>query len=194
MKKILFYSIALLTACTMMIGCKPKNEPKDPGQQQDTIQVKPEVKPAGVLFYYQFDVTDDMRDAGEFTVSYYDEGGNVQTEKLADSNTWKKTIVSGYPTKFGVKVQMALKADFDSTKYAVFNALRSYQYKAYSVDEQGNELKGGKGTAYTSPVSPLQMLPGKIEKYFEKYKDKPFHEMVLIVDEDCNMEYKSEWE
>lgn len=40
----------------------------------------------------------------------------------------------------------------------------------------------------------IQMSPGKIEKYFEKYNDTPLHQSILIVDEDCNIEYKSEWE
>ena len=190
MKKILFYSIALLTACTMMMSCQPKDEPQGPEQPQDTT----EVKPAGVLFFYQFDVTDDMRDVSEIIVSYYDKDGNVQTEKLADSNTWTKTIISGYPTKFGVKVNLALKADFDPSKYEVFHGLRSYKYKACCVDEQGNELEGGKGTSYTSPASPVSMASDQIERYIEKYTEKPFHQMVLIVDEDCNMEYKPEWE
>ena len=198
MKKTLFYSIALLTACTMlMVGCQPKDEPQTPGQTenpQDTTDVKPEVKPAGVLFYYQFDISDDMREAGEYIVTYYDKDGQVQTEKLTDGTTWKKAIIAGYPTKFGVKVNMALKADFDPTKYEVFNALRSYQYKAYCVDEQGNELKGGKATSYTSPATPINMASDKIEGYFTKYSETPFHQMVLIVDEDCNMEYKGEWE
>lgn len=191
MKKVFFYSIALLVSAMLMVGCKGKNEPQTPVQpeQQDTT----EVKPAGVLFYYQFDVTDDMRKVGEFTVSYYDKEGNVQTEKLTDSNTWKKTIVSGYPTKFGVKVDLALKADFDSTQFEVFQALTYYEYKVYTVDAEGNRLKNGKGKSYISSASPIQMAPGMIEKYFEKYKNKPFHQNVIIVDKDCNMEEKSEW-
>ena len=188
MKKVLFYSIALLTACTMMMSCQPKNEPQTPEEpeQKDTT----EVKPIAAVLEYRFEVTDAMREVADFTVSFYDKDGQLQTEQLA-SNMWEKVIVAALPAKLGVQVNAALKADFDPSKYEVFTALKKFRYFAYVVDKDGKQVDEELPYSNTSNTD---MAGNEIETYFNRYKEKAFMQTLYTFDEEGNKTYHSEWE
>jgi hypothetical protein len=191
MKKILFYSIALLTACTMMIGCQPKNEPQNPEQPQDTTEVKPEVKPVAAVLDYSFEVTDEMQEVADFNITYYDKDGKLQTEQLTGKK-WEKSIVAALPAKLGVKVNTVLKADFDPTKYETFTALRKYYYFAYVVDKDGKQVDEELPFSNSTGVD---MTGDKIEAFMNKYKEgKGFLQVLYTFDEEGKKTYHSEWE
>ena len=188
MKKILFYGTVLFAACTMMMSCQSKNEPQNPDQpeQQDTTTVKP----VAAVLQYRFEVTDAMREVADFTVSFYDQNGQLQTEQLT-SNQWEKTTVAALPAKLGVQVNAALKADFDPSKYEVFTALKKIRYFAYVVDKDGKQVDDEVPYSNTNNTD---MAGSEIETFFNRYKEKAFLQTLYTFDEEGNKTYHSEWE
>ena len=189
MKKKLFCGIMLLSACTiLMVSCKKdKDEPQTPEQtttQQTTVQ------PVGALLDYQFEVTDEMREVADFTISFYDKNGQLQTEQLT-SNKWDTIIVTTLPAKLGVQVKAALKANFDATQYNTFRALKKYTYIAYAIDQNGKKI--GTEPSFTNNTG-TDMAADKIEGFFDKYKDKAFLQVLYTFDEKGNKTFLSTWE
>lgn len=189
MKLIAALCCALVCACTIMVGCQPKNDPQTPTTPTDPA-TPTNPKPAAAVLNYTFEVTDEMREVADFNISYYDNEGKLQTEKLA-SNKWNKIMQTALPGKLGVQIYTALKADFDSTKYDVLTILDRYNYNAYCVDAEGKEIEKGQD-GYKN--STLPVVSGKIEGYINKYSNKPFHQTLYSVDADGNFTYLSEWE
>ena len=185
--KVFSCGIMLLAVCTMlMVGCK-KDEPETQQQQQQE-ETQTTAKPAvASVFYYTFSVTDSMRLVADFTISYYDQDGKLQTEKL-EANNWEKTIKAGLPAKLGVHVDAALKADFDASKYTKVYRKKSYTASAYCLDEDGKKVgKVGSHTLNTGNYIPAE----KMSKYFN---DEFFLKSLYKYEADGTITELSEWE
>lgn len=185
MKKILFRGIMLLTACTMlMVGCK-----KDNSQQQEPDQpTQPtKAKLVSAVLEYSLEVNDDMRLAADFTVSYFDANGQVQTEKLT-SNSWSKTMNAALPAKLGVRVVAVQKEGFNPADYETMTMLKSYSTTTYCLDENGNKV----GKEIGGVSSSLTLAGEKVPAYFEKYQDY-FLQTLYSVDADGNKTNLDEW-
>ena len=191
MKKTLFYSIAMLMCTMLMVGCNGQNEPQTPDQpEQPEDTTTTVVKPVAALLDYQFEVTEEMLEVANFTISYYDKDGELQTEQL-ESTKWDKIIVAKLPAKLGVQVNAALREDFDSTKYEVFRALKKYYYFAYAVGSDGKQADSE--IPFTNNTH-SDMAGSQIETFFNLYKEKPFAQVLFTFDEDGKKTYHSEWE
>jgi len=165
---------------------KDANDPQTPEQSEQ----KTTVKPVAARMDYTLNVTDQMREVADINVSFYDKDGQLQTEQLT-SNTWNKVMEAALPAKLGVQVKLALKADFDSTRYDVFTALRNYHYEAYCIDADGKKCDAGETGDINTPVP---MASDKIEAFITKYSTKPLIQTLYTIDAEGNFTYHSEWE
>lgn len=190
MKKIAFYSIALLTACTMlMVGCQPKDEPKNQDQPSQQDQDPPSAKAAAVVVKYSFELTDQMLEVADFTVTYFDNEGKQQTEQVT-SKQWSRTSTVALPCNVGAKLAGVVKADFDPDKYEVVKISKSSVTSYYLMDADGKEVHKGDNII----ISHSQDFPGSsIPGYFEKYKDH-IAMTLLSFDAEGNVTKLSEWE
>lgn len=196
MKKVLFYSIALLTTCAiLMVGCQPKDEPQpqDPTEQQPGEPEQQQAQPVKALMNYTYEVSEQMIEVGDITINYYDNEGKLQSEVMTTTK-WNKVIVAALPAKLGVQVKPALKEGVDYSKYEVFSALRKYEYKAYCLDADGNLVGKEEDIQKGSNTSTLDIPGDQIEAFFNKYKDKPLKQTLYKVDEKGVFTYLDEWE
>lgn len=142
-----------------------------------------DVTPVGAVMEHIFDVSDDMLDVLDMTVEYYDENGNLATEKLTQKQ-WKKTVkVAKLPVSLGacLKAQLKTGADDGVDDYTGKKLKFSQKYycKAYSVTATGGvvDISGDEvGSTLTFDGAKLPELlasykDGIIMKYLYDYAD-----------------------
>ncbi len=167
MKKNLMTLAAVLCCATLFTSCN-KNNPDQP-QAPDTT-------PASAVMNYSFTVTDDIFNAFNLTVEYYDAAGAVKTEAMT-SKEWTKSVqTSKLPATLGARVKMKLKDGFDSSKEGVFSAKHSYHYEYYVVNKSNEKLGS---TTSNGSSGGSDMKYDKVPAYAEKYVDKPIMKFIF---------------
>jgi hypothetical protein len=179
MKKTLLGSLVLLMTCAMlMVGCDKENS-----QQQEPE----EVKPVAAVLEYAFEVTDSMRLVADFTISYYDNDGKLQTEQLK-ANKWSKTTKAALPAKLGVRVVGTVKESFNPDNFEKLTIRRAFADAVYCVDAKGNVV-GGKETGSNTKT---QAIPGSgIREFFSK---EHFFQTLYTVDAEGKKTYHKDWQ
>ena len=92
---------------------------------------------------YGFDVNKEMLDAFDFTVEYYDENCQLQTEKLTQEK-WKKSVkVAKLPVSLGCRLKAKVKDGIDANFFRKNNCLYGFAYDGILVNAAGNSLTNG---------------------------------------------------
>ena len=161
MKPFLMTLAAVLCCATLFTSCN-KNNPDQP--------VGPDTTPVAAVMDYSFEVSDDLFNAFDLTVEYYDATGAVKSEAMT-SKSWTKTVKSNQlPATLGARVFIKLKSSFDPTKEGVFSAMHLYGYQYYFINKSGEKV--GKADISSSEGG-SEMKYNKVPAYAERYQDKP---------------------
>ncbi len=152
---------AVLSCATLFTSCN-KDNPDQP--------VGPDKTPVAAVIEYSLGVSDDLLNAFDLTVDYYDAAGAVKSEPMT-SKTWTKTVKSNQlPATLGARVNIKLKSGFDPSKEGVFSAKHQLGYEYHCINKSGEDVgKGGLSTV----TGGSDMKYDKVPDYAERYKDKP---------------------
>ena len=161
MKQFLMTLAAVLCCASLFTSCN-KNNPDQP--------VGPDTTPVAAMMDYSFEVSDDLLNAFDLTVEYYDATGAVKSEAMT-SKTWTKTVKSNQlPATLGARVNIKLKSGFDPSKEGVFNAKHLCGYQYDCINKSGEKVgKGGISTVEGGSSMKYEKVPA----YAERYQDKP---------------------
>lgn len=169
MKKILMTLAAVLCCTTLFTSCEKTLPDQPDAPTKDTT-------PVAAVMEYSFSVTDDLFNAFDLTVEYYDATGAVKTETMT-SKAWAKTVKANQlPATLGARLFIKLKSGFDSSKEGIFSAKHAYDYEYYAVNKSNEKLDGGVSKGVSGGVD---MQYSKVPAYAERYLDKPIMKYIF---------------
>jgi hypothetical protein len=112
-------------------------------------------KAAAAVFKFNLKIGNDMLNALDLTVDYYDASGKLQSEAVT-SGTWTKTVKASLPTTLGARLNIKLKGGVDPANISVMNEDVIYSYDIKVLTASGKELNEGK----TDVVNKAYPVPG----------------------------------
>ena len=132
--KIKMMTLAAVFCCAMssmmFTACGSDDDDDNKVQVDDT-------KAVGAVMTYTFLVSDDMFDVLDMTVEYYDDNGELATEKLTQKE-WTKTVkVAKLPVSLGACLKVQIKDGVDENSVGYASYTYRYTNKAYSVTATG---------------------------------------------------------
>jgi hypothetical protein len=142
MKKILMATaaMALMTMTTVFTACS-----SDDGDNNNKKPVDP---PTSGEMECKLYTTDESLASFDFYVKYYDESGNIQSEKLVWTDqtnlddvivrVWKKKVVAKLPATFGILFEIKAKDGLDPNGQYILS--RGYKIEFMSLTASGKTI------------------------------------------------------
>ena len=122
--------MTILAAGLLLSACGKENA-------SNTTPAPVETKPEAAVMEYSLTVGDDLLDACELTIEYYDVNGVVQTQQMLKPS-WNESVRAKLPTSLGVRLTAKMKGGNvdggSKTEDLTITAEYSYKYKGYAVD------------------------------------------------------------
>ena len=127
--------LALLCSATMLTACGSDDD--DNGSSEDVN------KPVAGVMNLKMSVSDQMLNALDMSIEYYDAAGILQTEQVTTKDL-EKNVKTKLPAKLGVRVKVRVKANVETANLESVALDYAIRADIYAVNAAGTILEGGK--------------------------------------------------
>lgn len=127
--------LALLFSATLFTACGSDDD--DNGSSADVN------KPVAGVMNFKMSISDQMLNALDMSLEYYDAAGNLQTEQVTTKDL-EKNVKTNLPAKLGIRVKVRVKANVENANLESVALDYSLRCDVYAVNASGTILEGGR--------------------------------------------------
>ena len=135
--KSLFTVAVLMGAMTMGVFTSCSSSDDNGGIETNV----PDYTPASASFTYKSTINPSLLEYVDVTVDYYDENGNVKTEKITEKE-WTKKIATKLPVKVAVRQNLIKKEGIDYTKFDYITIETGLSVEGSILTKSGSAVGG----------------------------------------------------